>query len=291
MGTQRPPLLSFIFWYVPSGIVLIIALFGALLIINFLQMASAVVWPFSQQLFRKINRELANQWWSWAELAMTRGRSVNIILTGDTIPVRENAIVMCNHQEMTDIAVLFFLAKQSKRLGDMKWFAKDVIKYVPRVGWGMLFLDCIYVKRDWYSDKNKILATFQKFYEKNIPIWLMIFPEGTRIRPHKLAKANSIAKDKGMDTFKNVLLPRTKGMVASVQGLRQHIQAIYDVTIIYNGPAPSLLQLFMGFTKSVNIHASRIPIESLPQEQEEIANWVINCFRKKDLKMETAIAP
>lgn len=45
-------------------------------------------------------------------------------------------------------------------LGDMKWMVKDIIKYVPGVGWGMLFLDCIFVKRDWTTDKESIRKTF-----------------------------------------------------------------------------------------------------------------------------------
>ena len=76
--------------------------------------------------------------------------------TGDEVPDRENVILVSNHQEMVDIPVLFSFAYAKRRLGDMKFFAKDIIKYVPGFGWGLLFLDCLFVKRNWTSDKEKI---------------------------------------------------------------------------------------------------------------------------------------
>ena len=61
---------------------------------------------------------------------------------------------------MADITFLMDFAYRKGRLGDMKWMVKDIIKYVPGVGWGMLFLDCIFVKRDWTTDKESIRKTF-----------------------------------------------------------------------------------------------------------------------------------
>ena len=85
-----------------------------------------------------------------------RVHGIHAVVTGDAVPPRENAIVVANHQQMPDITFLMMWAREKDRLGDLKWVVKDVIKYVPGVGWGMAFIDCVFVKRDWTADRASI---------------------------------------------------------------------------------------------------------------------------------------
>ncbi|KAK8630327.1 hypothetical protein V6N13_079125 [Hibiscus sabdariffa] len=64
-----------------------------------------------------------------------------------------------------------------------------------------------------------------------MPFWLIIFVEGTRLSPDKLLEAQAFASSKGYPIPKNVLIPKTKGIVTAVQNLRSFVPAIYDVTI------------------------------------------------------------
>src|SRR3989338_6319603 len=148
-------------------------LLPALMVCNALQMASLVVLPFAPKFFRRWNRFVANAWWAACDLWAEKLNETQVIFSGDELPIKENAIVILNHQGLVDIPVVFRLARRKKRLGDMKWFVKDILKYVPGIGWGMLFLDCLFVKRNWLSGQNLIKKDFEKNIRYQMPCWGM----------------------------------------------------------------------------------------------------------------------
>jgi 1-acyl-sn-glycerol-3-phosphate acyltransferase len=260
-------------------------LFGTLLGANSLQTASLLTLPFSRGLFRKINRELADGWWGHCVSVAQRPNSAELSLYGDEVPVEENAIVVVNHQQMPDITWLMDLAKQKGRLGDMKWFVKDEIKWVPGVGWGMVFLDCLFVKRDWAEDERSIAATFERILQDDVPLWLVLFPEGTRITPEKLESSDAFAERAGIEPTEHVLLPRTNGFVASVQGLRGHVKAVYDLTLGYEAGVPTLWQFIKGVNRRAHLHVRRVPIDELPEEPEALGSWLQQAFIAKDRRL------
>jgi 1-acyl-sn-glycerol-3-phosphate acyltransferase len=257
-------------------------LFSTLMAGNLGQATSLVVKPFSRRAFRRINRELADLWWGQC---VTLSRAVNgahLVLTGDSIPPRENAIVVANHQQMPDITFLMIFARSKGRLGDLKWFVKDQLKYVPGIGWGMVFLDCPFVKRDWASDASSIERTFSKFLRERIPLWLIIFAEGTRFSPEKLERSRDFALKNGLRPTKHVLQPRTKGFVASVQGLREHVDAVYDITIGYKQGVPTLWQYIKGLSTVSHLHLHRVPMAKMPQTDDELTRWLLDRYQEKD---------
>jgi 1-acyl-sn-glycerol-3-phosphate acyltransferase len=258
-------------------------LFVTLLLANTLQILTLVILPFSKYLFRRANRWIAHGWWGLAVLWALKVHQIRPVFSGDKLPEAENAIVISNHQCMPDIVALMILAWPHKRLGDMKWFVKDIIKYFPGVGWGMLFLDCVFLKRNWDKDAHNIKKTFSKFLENKIPLWLMSFPEGTRLTPQKLAQAQSYAHKTQKPLPQNVLIPRARGFAASVTGLRTHINAVYDVTLIYPKGAPNMWQLLSMFKEEFHIHVQRHDIKTLPQETHELSEWLLKRFEEKDL--------
>jgi 1-acyl-sn-glycerol-3-phosphate acyltransferase len=264
--------------------------FSSVLVCNALQMLSLVVIPFSRKAFRSINRTIADTWWGWCVIGAERIFGVQPVFSGDDVPSGENALIFANHQQMPDILVIMMLAYRKKRLGDMKWFVKDPIKYVPGIGWGMQFLDCIFVKRDWLADKAKILSTFKLFFSAKIPIWLITFVEGTRITPAKLEKSQTYCKRKGMAHLKNVMYPRTRGFTAALEGLEGHIDAVYDVTIGYDGGVPTMAQIYRGLVKKVYIDVRRFPVSALPQTEASRAAWLQERFVRKDEALEHLFA-
>lgn len=257
-------------------------LFPTLLLVNGVQMASLVLLPFSRRLFRRVNRGCASFWWGMARWWTEGLYGIHAVFSGDTIPVEENAMVVVNHQQMSDIIALFTFAWRKRRLGDLKFVVKEVLKYVPGVGWGMLFLDCLFLKRNWEADQTYIQRTFAKFKTEAIPIWLVSFSEGTRIKPAKLEKSREYAKKANLPVLSNVLLPRTKGFAAAVEGLRGHIAAVYDVTIAYPTGIPSLWQMLQGYTREFHLHVRRFAIEGLPTDREALASWLVARWEEKD---------
>jgi 1-acyl-sn-glycerol-3-phosphate acyltransferase len=264
----------------------VIFLFVTLIAFNLVQTASLVLLPFSRKAFRAFNRWAANTWWGWCVIAGRLVHGIRVEVTGDPVPDRENALVLSNHQQMPDITFLMFLARSKKRLGDMKWFVKDLIKYAPGVGWGMLFLDCPFVKRNWTADRESIARTFSRLVKGRVPVWLILFAEGTRITPEKLSKSNDYARAHGLKPHQHLLLPRTKGFAASVQGLRSYLDAVYDVTIGYPTGVPTLWQYCKGFARVAHLHVRRYPVDDMPTEDAELSKWLIDRFHEKDVLLD-----
>lgn len=261
-------------------------MFTTLIVINLVQTLSLVIKPFSPQLFRSFNRWAANSWWGWCDLVAHHIYRVKFIFSGDDVPFRENAIVVLNHQEMTDVPVLFALARAKGRLGDLKWYVKETLKYCPGVGWGMLFLDCLFVKRNWAADENYIHHVFNNIKKHRIPFWVMSFVEGTRITPAKLRRSQEYAQKKGLKPLNHLLIPRTKGFAVTVKSLRDQVEAVYDVTIGYLYGAPTLWQWAQGLVHRCHIHVRRIEIKDMPQDDEALANWLIKLYQEKEQLLE-----
>jgi 1-acyl-sn-glycerol-3-phosphate acyltransferase len=264
-----------------TGFIITTLLTSSVIFINGLQTASLVVLLVSRKAFRSFNRFCADTWWSACVFTIQKLNGTRLVLSGDELPRLENAIVISNHQKMVDILVVMTVAKPKGRLGDLKWFVKDIIKYFPGIGWGMLFLDCLYVKRNWDADKDHIQATFSKFLKYKIPIWLISFVEGTRVTPTKLEKSHQFARQRGLPEFKNLLLPRTKGFAASVLGLSEHVDAVYDFTIGYPGSVPSLWKVLSGNVERFHVHVRRYPISEI-KKTADLSKWLTDRFVEKD---------
>jgi 1-acyl-sn-glycerol-3-phosphate acyltransferase len=259
-------------------------LFSTLFFFNFLQMVSLLVRPFSRTAFRRANTFLASIWWGWCAIGAERGYRIKMVFSGDPLPLRENAMVFANHQQMVDPLALLSLARRQNRIGDLKWFAKKQIKYAPGIGWGLRFLDCLFLQRNWESDRKMVERTFSKFIVEDIPLWLIAFSEGTRITPEKLAQSQAYATKQGLQVPRYTLVPRTKGFVAAVTALRSHFKAVYDVTIGYPEGIPKLGQYMKGYVHEIHFHVRRFPIDMLPPE-EGLSAWLVERFQEKDLLM------
>ncbi|MCP4679271.1 MAG: acyltransferase [Deltaproteobacteria bacterium] len=272
-----------------AGIAILIAvfLFSTLIAINLTQTASLLLWIFSKKAFRVYNRFAANTWWGLCDITAKWIHGAHLELTGDPIPKKENVIVVSNHQQSPDITFFFMLAKAKGRLGDLKWFVKDTIKYVPGIGWGMLFIGCIFVKRNWTRDRASIEKTFAWINKGAVPFWIILFVEGTRLTPAKLAKSHQYAESRNEQPLRHLLLPRTKGFTSAVIGLRDgHLDAVYDLTIGYTDGVPTLSQYVAGVSKVAHFHVRRYVAADLPETEEALSEWLMERFREKDRRLD-----
>lgn len=262
------------FYFVPLA--------SSILVVNFLQVCSLLVKPFSPPLFRRINWSFGHFWWGSVVYMMEKVRKVEVIFTGDKIPEKESAAVIVNHQGMVDVTAVFSFALRKKRLGQLKWFAKDILKYVPGVGWGLSIAGNFFVKRDWLKDQKRIDKVFERFKIEKEPMWVISFLEGTRITAKKLKASQRFCKERGRPILENVLAPRTKGFEAVIKSLRESFDAVYDVTVAFPEGIPTLTQVFCGYVSKMNIHVRRFPIHTIPLTDKEIGEWVWKLFVEKD---------
>jgi 1-acyl-sn-glycerol-3-phosphate acyltransferase len=260
--------------------------FGTLLPFNLVQLSSLVLYPISRGAFRRINRWCADTWWGWCVSAAEKAYGVEVVFTGDQVPMRENALLVANHQQMPDITAIMKFCKTKDRLGDMKYFVKKQLKWVPGMGWGMQFLDCLFIDRDWAADRTNIRRTFARLVDGHVPVHLVSFVEGTRFTLPKLAAAQEYARTNGLNIPRHVLVPRSKGFSASVEGLRNHITAVYDITIGYETGVPSLWQYIKGLVRRIHVHVRRFPIGEIPDQTEAVRQWLLERWHEKDSLLE-----
>ena len=95
----------------------------------------------------------------------------------------------------------------------------------------------------------------------------------------KLERSRAFARKQNLPPLTHVMLPRTKGFEASLEGLGNLNQAVYVATIAYEVPAPSLPGLFFRVER-VHVHTRRFT--EWPKTKEEQAAWIIERFREKD---------
>ncbi len=252
---------------------------------NLFQYASIVVRPFSKKTFRRINHFIAHVFWKALCDSLKKFNHYSINYSGDHYPEKEkkNILIIVNHQAICDIPLILDFAHRKGCKGTIKFFLKESLKYIPGVGWGGRLLEFLFVKRNWTRDKKFVQQVLHCYREYDVPYSIVIFPESTRITAKKLQRSQQRAKEKGIGIeTKQVLSPREKGFVTTLQSLRDNLDIVYDVTISYPEGAPTLLQLLSGNGGPINVDAKGYNVATLPLSEEALTTWLQQRFQEKD---------
>jgi len=242
--------------------------------------------PFKQRTFIDVGAWIQSSFLELLVGTMEVFANIEVEISGDYIPPRENAMVLPNHLNH-DWAPLYCMAYRLRMLGWVKTVIKQVVQYVPGFGWVMWILYWPFIKRDWASDAPKLDALFATYSRLKIPLQLWLFSEGTRQTPQKLAESQAYAKQQGYPHFDHVMLPRPKGFIAAVNSLRANVTHVYDVTLAYEGwdsIGPGILEMVTRSARRrvFHIHVRRIPIGDLPIKEDELKKWLMKCFEGKE---------
>lgn len=221
------------------------------------------LWPF---LFEKINK-------------------TRVIFSGDEVPVEERVLIITNHKTEVDWMYLWDFALRKGCLGYIKYVLKSSLMKLPIFGWGFHILEFIPVERKWEVDESVMRGMLSNFSDRQDPLWLAVFPEGTDYTEQKCARSQKFAKENGLPVLKNVLLPKTRGFNVCMEILRGSLDAVYDVTIAYKNRCPSFMDNVFGLEPSeVHMHIRRIPLDKIPLSGREAAaaTWLMDAFVLKD---------
>ncbi|CAN4119877.1 unnamed protein product [Withania somnifera] len=223
------------------------------LIINFIQaLLFILVRPFSRNIYRKINKEVTELLWLEIVWLFDWWANVKVELYTDQETYRlmgkEPALVISNHRSDIDWLVGWVLAQRVGCLGSTIALAKKSLSYLPVLGWSMWFAGYVSLERSWIKDEKALKSGFRELNDFHQPYWLAVFVEGTRFTHAKLLAAQEYAVFAGIPIPRNVLIPRTKGFVASVSHMRSVIPAIYNITLAIpkDKPQPTLLRMLRG---------------------------------------------
>lgn len=122
---------------------------------------------------------------------------------------------------------------------------KESLKYIPVVGWGMMFYGFIFMSRKMATDQERMAHRLKQLQERHSgpmsgsegldPMWLLIFPEGTNASDNGRAKSAAWAKKIGIKDMDHVLVPRSTGSFFCLTELKGTVDYVYDCTMAYEG--------------------------------------------------------
>lgn len=263
------------------------------LFINLIQAALYLtIRPISKNTFRKINGAIAEILWLQILCLMEWWAGIEVKLYTDLktyhLMGKEHAVLMSNHISDMDTYILWILAQRSGCLRSALTVVKKSSKYLPIVGWASWFFGFVFLERSWAKDEGYLKTSLEELKDFPMPFWLTIFVEGTRLTPDKLLASQEFAISKGLLIQENVLIPRTKGFIATIQCLRSFVSTIYDVTIVVpkTHPIPSLLRTLRRQPWVVKVHITRYSFNELSESENEIAKWCKDKFIFKDVTLK-----
>uniref|UniRef100_A0A8D0BXA1 Phospholipid/glycerol acyltransferase domain-containing protein n=1 Tax=Salvator merianae TaxID=96440 RepID=A0A8D0BXA1_SALMN len=203
---------------------------------------------------------------------------VQIFLYGDLPKTKENVVVISNHQSTVDWIVADILAIRQNALGHVRYVLKDGLKWLPLYGWYLSQHGGIYVKRSAKFNEKKMRNKLQAQMKAETPMYLVIFPEGTRYNPEQskvIADSQSYAEKEGLAVLKHVVTPRVKATHVAVDSMKKYLNAIYDITVAYE-------DFLCKECPRIHIYFDRIELKDIPEEQMYMRRWLHERFEIKD---------
>ena len=199
-------------------------------------------------------------------------------------------LVLSNHQSWVDIPVL--QKTFNRRIPFLKFFLKQKLKWVPVLGLAWWALDFPFMQRytkqqleahpHWRGkDKQATRAACEKF--RHAPVSVMNFVEGTRYTAAKHAQQQS--------PFANLLRPRAGGVAFVLEAMGDMFHSIVDVTIVYPGGRPTMIDLLANRIPEIHVHVRQLPIpqqfiggdyENDAEFRERFQNWINALWMEKD---------
>ena len=230
---------------------------------------------------------------------------------GDPIPPScqsEFAVLLSNHPTTADWMFLWNFLIRYGDLSQLKIVMKGQLRAAPVIGWALQLACHLFLARDWAQDQRHVQRLIHHYHSMRRPpapwvaslfrhvlgfpsLQLLIFPEGTNLRPEVSAKANAFAAQRGEAAYTHVLHPRTTGFVyilreltAGEVGQGKGLQAVWDLTVAFPETRIGLIEeLFSGaFPHTIAIHCRRFPISALPTDEQGLTQWVQTRFREKE---------
>uniref|UniRef100_A0A2K6GXD6 Phospholipid/glycerol acyltransferase domain-containing protein n=1 Tax=Propithecus coquereli TaxID=379532 RepID=A0A2K6GXD6_PROCO len=205
---------------------------------------------------------------------------VQILLYGDLPENKENIIYLANHQSTVDWIVADVLAIRQNALGHVRYVLKDRLKWLPLYGCYFPQHGGIYVKRSAKFNEKEMRNKLQSYVNTGTPMYLAIFPEGTRYNPRQtklLSAGQAFAAQKGFAVLKHVLTPRIKATYVAFDSMKNYLDAIYDVTVVYEGKDDRGQQC-----PKIHNHIDHIDKKDVPENQEYMRRWLHERFEIKD---------
>ncbi|XP_039388420.1 1-acyl-sn-glycerol-3-phosphate acyltransferase epsilon isoform X2 [Mauremys reevesii] len=135
------------------------------------------------RFYRELDDRFYTIYQSMVLFFFERYTGVQIIIYGDLPKNKENVVYLSNHQCTVDWIVADMLAIRQNALGHVRYVLKDGLKWLPLYGWYFSQHGGVYVKRSARFNEKEMRNKLQAQVKAETPMYLVIFPEGTRYNP------------------------------------------------------------------------------------------------------------
>mmetsp|Transcript_10043 Transcript_10043/g.18107 ORF Transcript_10043/g.18107 Transcript_10043/m.18107 type:complete len:360 (-) Transcript_10043:324-1403(-) len=215
-------------------------------------------------------------------------------IRGDQFIPNESCLLICNHRSWVDTIIIYSISRQVSSHGALKFLAKKPLLLFPIYGFaGYILHVVLFITRSANRAVIELKHAFESLKTDRIPFWMISYLEGTRRTPEKLQQAQEFARERDLPVLRHVLQPRVKGFVNMVTELRSVTPAVYDITIGYEDskdgsgePLPSFTSLLLdycgGKSRVVKVLQRRIPMENVPENENDAKMFVYNLYKEKD---------
>ncbi|KAA8495336.1 1-acyl-sn-glycerol-3-phosphate acyltransferase 2 [Porphyridium purpureum] len=196
---------------------------------------------------------------------------------------------VCNHQGDLDWLIAMALAHQCgyPMAGSLKCVVKRSLQYVPVIGQIFAALDFVFLERRWETDRARLMKWCENMRDYPPPLWLGLYPEGTRMSSEKLALSQAFCRERGLPVLQNLLYPRFKAFNVLLDGLRTQVTGVLDITV-WLEESYSLQQVLSGsYEGEILIFVTKTDAVSIDDSEE----WLANVWQKKDIllgRLQTA---
>ncbi|KAF5139687.1 acylglycerol-3-phosphate acyltransferase-like protein [Vairimorpha ceranae] len=193
---------------------------------------------------------------------------------------KKKLIIVSNHVGAIDFMILNFIFKTN---GNMKYLIKSEMKWVPIFYQVVDLLKFIAVSRNYKKDKDRIKKRIDLLLKSDIPVIVVIFPEGTRINKENLTRSIIFCKNRGLPVLSNVLYPRLNGFNLIYEILKKENFYIADFTFTHIKKPLSLWEvLFTSKRGEIKYDLRFINILDIKNPRK----WMEDCFVRKDRIIE-----
>ncbi|RMH48301.1 MAG: acyltransferase [Gammaproteobacteria bacterium] len=244
-----------------------------------------------RKYLRPILMQTAQGWVATNNLILTTISRPQLCIEGELPDApRRSCLVVANHQSWADILLLQYLLH--RRTPFLTFFLKRQLIWVPVLGLAWWALDFPFMRRysraylKKYPHKaGKDLALTRRACEKfrNIPVAIMVFPEGTRFSKEKHQNTQS--------PYKHLLRPKAGGVGYVLTLLGQQIQHVVDISFAYPSRQTISFWNFLGGGLSpVKIRSKVHRIEpdircnyvEDPVCRSRVQTWINGIWHEKD---------
>lgn len=210
--------------------------------------------------------------------------SILNIIFGLTCSIEEksipkgNYVVISNHINAIDFVLINRLNKYN--FSDAKYAFKRSLICIPIFYQTCVLLKFLVLYRNFETDRCFIEKHINDLKKYLIPVWFILFCEGTRFTRKKHQESVKFCKEKGITPFTNVLCPRHKGFSILIDNLRNsYIKKVLDLTFYCKDETFSLYNmLFTAKKYNFKMDYRLVDIDSIHDTKE----FLEESFRRKD---------